>query len=225
MWCHRCRTCPNRRRRSRRSAQAKYDRLHARREERIDQTWGRFSGVVKFFTSDPQSTVNWQRGAAGERRVAAHLQQVIGDRAIFLHDRRIPRSTANIDLLVIAASGVWIVDAKQWSGKVEQRNVGGWFTTDLRLYVGGRDRSKTVDGLGRQMLAVNEALGDPEIPVVPALCFVGAEWGWFAKPFKFRDVWVSWAQCLAEMILEPGPLDPTAIERTAATLAARLRAM
>lgn len=208
-----------------RSAQAEFDRRHARRGQRIDETWGRVAGVVKFLTSDPQSTTAWEKGAAGERRVAERLEQVIGDRAIFLHDRRIPRRTANIDLLVVASSGVWVVDAKNWTGKVEHRDVGRWFTKDLRLYVGGRDRSKAVEGMRPQVVAVTDALDEPAMPVIPAICFVEADWGWFAKPFECQGVWVSWANRLAQMILEPGPLDRAAIGKTATTLASRLRAM
>lgn len=208
-----------------RSAQAEFDRLHAKRENRIDQAWGPFAGAVKFLTSDPQSTTNWQKGAVGERRVAQHLERVVGDRALFLHDRRIPGSRANIDLLAVASSGVWIVDSKHWSGKVEQRNVGGWFRTDLRLYVGGRDRSKAVEGMDRQVHAVRDALGDPDVPILPALCFVEAEWSLFAKPFKFRDIWVTWARRLSEMILEGNTYDWSDVEKMAAVLAARLRPM
>lgn len=207
-----------------RSAQARFDRLHAQRVQRIDKSWGRLAGVVKFLSFDPQSTTNWLKGAAGERRVAEHLVRVIGDRATFLYDRRVPGSTANIDLLVIASSGVWVVDSKNWSGRVEHRDVGRWLTPDERLYVGGRDRSRTVDGLGHQIAAVSAALGGGNIPIHSALCFVEADRGWFGKPFKFRGTWVTWVQRLAEMILVPGPCDRVAIETAAAMLASRLRA-
>jgi len=120
---------------------------------------------------------------------------------------------------------VWIVDSKHWSGKVEQRDVGGWFRIDLRLYVGGRDRSKAVDGMQRQLETVNEALDDPNVPVIPVLCFVEAEWSLFAKPFKFRGVWVTWARWLAEMIVENSTYDRSDVEKMSAVLAARLRPM
>lgn len=208
-----------------RSAQERFDHLHAAREEHIDQTWGRLGGVVKFLTSDPQSTTAWAKGAEGERRVAAHLQRVVGERAVFLHDRRIPGCRANIDLLVIASSGVWIVDAKHWAGRVEQRDVGGWFSTDPRLYVGGRDRSKTVVGMDRQTSVVTGVIADARVPVFPVLCFVEAEWGWFPKAFQFHGVWVTWASRLAEMILATGPLDGEAMAIVAARLSAGLPAM
>ena len=149
----------------------------------------------------------------------------MASRAIFLHGRRIPRSSADIDLLVVASSGVWIVDSKHWSGRVERRNVGGWFRTDLRLFVGGRDRSKTVDGMDRQMQAIRDAWAIPGVPVTPVLCFVDTDWGLFPKSFTFQGVWVTWAQHLAELILRVHAYDRSDVENMATVVAARLRAM
>ena len=101
-------------------------RKHRRREAEIDQKWGRLSGVVKFLSEDPQSTKAWAKGSEGERKLAAHLVRTVGERAVMLHDRKIPGSRANIDHLVVAASGIWIIDAKSYKGKVEQRDVGKW---------------------------------------------------------------------------------------------------
>jgi hypothetical protein len=41
---------------------------------------------------------------------------------VVLHDRRIPGRRSNIDHLVIARSGVWVVDTKRYRGKVERRS-------------------------------------------------------------------------------------------------------
>jgi hypothetical protein len=164
--------------------------------------------VAKFLSDDPQSTKAWEKGAEGERKLAEHLLRTVGDRVVTLHDRQIPGTRSNIDHLVVAASGVWIVDAKSYKGKVEQRNLGGWFKTDNRLFVNGRDRSKLTSGLFKQTLAVLEALGDcyPDIEVVPALCFVDSEWTLFAKPFQQGGVLVTWPKKLSEAISAPGSL-------------------
>jgi hypothetical protein len=45
-----------------------------------------------------------------------------------------------------AASGVWLIDAKNYTGLVQRRDEGGFFKTTYHLYVGGRDRTKIVDG-------------------------------------------------------------------------------
>ena len=47
-------------------------------------------------------------GAEGEERVARDLEKRCGSDVVFLHDRRVPRSRANIDHLLVAPSGVWV---------------------------------------------------------------------------------------------------------------------
>jgi hypothetical protein len=73
-----------------------------------------------------------------------------------------------------------------------------------------------------QVAAVVEALDDGTVPVHPALCFVEADWPWFAKPFQQDGVWVTWAKCLANLIATPGPLGQEAINRLAARLSVAL---
>lgn len=155
--------------------------------------------------------------------MAKALHEHLGDRAVILHDRRVPRTRGNIDHLVIASSGVWIIDAKQYRGKVERRDVGGIFKSDVRLYVGGRDRTKLIDGLSWQTDAVCNALRDAEVPVHSCLSFVGAEWPvFFAKPFKLNNVWISWPKKLAELAGQPGALGVDEVDLVARTLAQRL---
>jgi hypothetical protein len=197
------------------SALEEYQRRHEKRENRIDAKFGRLAGVVKFLTDDPQSITAWKKGSVGERKLAASLQESLGDRAVLLHDRRIPRTKGNIDHIVVASSGVWVVDAKNYTGLVQERDVGGFFKVDLRLYVGGRDRSKVLDGLSWQVDAVMNALGGKSVPVSSAVCFTDAEWGWFAKPFTLRGVFVCGPNALARMIAQLGPLDTDLIQEVA----------
>jgi hypothetical protein len=208
-----------------RSARQEHDRRHAKRQAQIEQKWGtgRIGRIAKILSDDPQTTKAWAAGAAGEERVAQVLQERLGATAVLLHDRKVPGTRGNIDHLAIASSGVWIIDAKRYKGKVEQRDVGGWFKTDLRLYVGGRDRTKTVTGLGWQIEAVTTALEGQEVPIQTALSFVGAEWPiFFAKPFRLDGVWISWPAKLADLIAAPGPLTDEDIDRVARRLSARL---
>jgi hypothetical protein len=204
------------------SARQKYERLHQKREDRIEQRWGRFAGVVKFLGDDPQSTRAWAKGSKGERRVAAYLVKSMGERAVLLHDRKVPGTRGNIDHLAIAASGVWVIDAKNYRGQVEHRDKGGWFKTDYHLYVGGRDRSKMADGLGWQIEAVRVALAGADVPVHGVLCFIEAEWSFFAKPFQHKGVWVTWGKKLAEMIAAPGHLSAADVTSIAERLATAL---
>ena len=204
------------------SARQMYEQKHSRREQQIDQKWGRLAGVVKLMSDDPQSTKAWAKGSEGERRLAADLTKRVGDRAVLLHDRKIPGTRANIDHLAVAASGIWIIDAKNYKGKVEQRDVGGWLKTDHRLFVNGRDQSKLIAGLARQINAVLEVIDGSEIPVHAALCFVNSEWGLLAKPFQHAGVWVAWPKKLSEMIAAPGSLTTEDVVRIADRLASGL---
>jgi hypothetical protein len=204
------------------SALREFERRHQRREQHIDQRWGRLAGVVRFLSDDPQSTKAWAKGSEGEQRLAAHLLQAVGDRAVLLNDRKVPGTRGNIDHLVIAASGVWVIDAKNYSGMVVQKNVGRWLKTDLRLYVGRHDRTKAAERLGWQVRAVQQALGGEDVPVKAALCFIAAEWKLFGKSFQQNGVWVTWAKELAEMISEPGPLTPADVIELSERLATGL---
>ncbi len=204
------------------SAAREFERRHARRERRIDERWGRLAPVVKAVTDDPRSTTAWAKGSDGERRLAAHLGRVLEGRAVLLHDRRQPGRSANIDHIAVAPSGVWVIDAKNYRGRVERRDVGGWFRTDVRLYVGGRDRTRLVEGLERQIEAIKRALAPDVFEVHAALCFTDATWGVVAKPFQVGVAWVTWANALAELISAPGPIGQAGVESAGRRLGAAL---
>ena len=140
---------------------------------------------------------------------------------------QIPKTRGNIDHLVIAPSGIWIVDAKNYTGKVKLHDRGGWFSSDLRLHVNIRDQSKLVDGLSWQIDAVRTVLspiGFGEAPLHPALCFISSDLGLFAKPFTLKGVLVTWGAQLVDTIREPGPFDVATIDRLARELSSKLPA-
>lgn len=205
------------------SAGREFQRRHDKRQQRIAARWGRLAPVVNFLADDPQSTRAWARGSEGERRLAAHLERTLGEKAMLLHDRKVPRTRGNLDHVAVAASGVWVIDAKNYGGRVERRDVGGWFTTDYRLFVGGRNRTRLVEGLDWQVNAVKSALADIEVPVHGALCFTDATWGIFAKPFQIGTVWVTWADALAPLIAARGELERDEIMHVASRLSRALR--
>lgn len=113
-------------------------------------------------------------GSAGEQWVARVLAKRLKPGAIAMHDRAIPQRRGNIDHIVIAASGVWVVDAKRYSGRVAV-----WQPPDGRgmLTIAGRDKTHLVDGLARQVATVTTVLEDLGTPprVHGALCFVDGD--------------------------------------------------
>jgi hypothetical protein len=159
--------------------------------------------------------------------LSVQLHTQLGDRAVVLDDRKVPGTKNHIDHIVIAPSGVWVVDANEFNGRVERRDVGGWFKVDERLYVAGKDRTGLVDGIDRQVAAVENVLkkeGLDSIPVHAALCFVNSEWGWFAKPFSLNGVWVTWATKLTELVLDWNAIPDTEIDRLARVVGSKLPA-
>lgn len=208
------------------SARHEYERRRANNEKRIEQTWGTgISGrIVKALSDDPQSTKAWKQGAAGEERLAKLLTKHLDDRAVLLHDREVPGTRGNIDHIAISSSGVWIIDAKRYKGKVERRDKGTMFRSDFRLYVGGRDRTKLVTGMQWQHDAVAKILStDPDIPIHQIVTFVDAEWPLlFRRPHTFGEVRVTWPLNLVDWIVEPGLLSHDDVHRIARMLASEL---
>ena len=62
--------------------------------------------------------VAWRRGAAGERRTARLLEPLERHGWAVLHDLAIPGSRATLDHLVIGAGGVFVIDSKQYRGRL-----------------------------------------------------------------------------------------------------------
>lgn len=207
------------------SAARRFERLHQRRESHAREQYGRFGGIYLALTDDPQSTKAWDTGSRGERALGRFLETLHdGNSIVVLHDRRIPGTRANIDHVVVAPSGIFVIDAKNYTGKVQRVDRGGWFSIEWRLIVGRRDCTKLVHGMTKQAAAIEAAVGDPAIAVHPAICFVAAEWSLLARPFEIAGVWIGWPTALAEWIQSAGPIRPEHARMIAERLAAALPA-
>ena len=203
------------------SARREYERRRDRRESRIKDRFGRrIGGLILAITDEPQSTRAWAQGAAGEQELAEALSGVDGVRV--LHDRRVPGTRGNIDHIVVAPAGVFVVDAKRYQGLIRIRDVGGFFKRDDRLYVGRRDCSKLATAMGWQVEAVERALResgvDPLPPIIPVLCFVDGEWPWFRPPDTYAGVRLEGARSIQKLITSSQVLDDPAIDRLARVL-------
>ncbi|GAC1531913.1 MAG: hypothetical protein NVS3B12_08700 [Acidimicrobiales bacterium] len=227
------------------SARREHERRAARRQTRIDAAietdtaWrqqikqsrpllGRLVAAVAakpVIGSEPQHQKAWATGADGEMAVGRRLHTWATEAPgrYVLHDRRIPRTRANIDHLVVGPGGIWVIDAKEYQGKVEQVNMGGFIRADLRLKVGGRDRSKLAEGVRWQTTTVADAIaaliGEGPPDVRGMLCFVGADWSWFAKPFVHDGIHVAWPRAAVDLISAGNTLSPEEARRTAEVLA------
>lgn len=170
----------------------------------------------------------WAQGAAGERAVAARLDQLAGEHVVALHDRRMrrpdgPLSRANIDHLAVTAAGVWVIDARTHQGALEVRRSGGLFSPRIEsLYINGRDRTPLVHGLLKQVEAVRAELLTvrADVPVRGALCFVGTELPWFGSS-SILDVPLVGRRGLTKLLKAPGDLAPEDRDAIADFLARR----
>jgi diadenosine tetraphosphatase ApaH/serine/threonine PP2A family protein phosphatase len=192
------------------SAAAEFERRRRQREESIRVRHPKLGGLIVALSDEPQSTTAWARGAVGERRLGGALEGLGDEAMVVLHDRRIPGSRANIDHLVVAPRGVYIIDTKAYKGRVEFRR-GGWLSKrPPSLFVGGRDRSSLVAGMAKQIDAVERVLAGhsdaAHARVLPALCFFDSDWGLLDRPFNIEEVWVGWPRALGKLLRQPGPL-------------------
>lgn len=133
-----------------------------------------------------------------------------------------PRSRANIDHLAIAPSGVHVIDAKRYKGKVE---VVKPFFGEAKLIIRGRDKTKLVDGLERQAEAVEATVGTvaPGVPVAACFCFLnpaGQSSGIpLLRTLSIREHSLLYPRRLAKRLNEPGDLSSQRIRTVAAALA------
>jgi hypothetical protein len=182
--------------------------------------------LINRLKDDPQSTRAWAIGAAGEEELARKLSEVEGLQV--LNDRRVPRTKGNIDHIVIAPAGIFVVDAKHMKGMIEIRNVGPFWRSDHRLYVGRRDKSGLAENMGWQVEAVRAALmaaGIQALPTItPVLCFIDGEWPLFRTPEVFRGVRLEGPKSIKKLLAASTELDPVVINGLAEVLAAALPA-
>ncbi len=195
------------------SAQREYDRRRARDEAKIRETWGdgRIGSIAGALSGERQSTAAWKSGAAGEAEVGRALDAIANEHVVVLHDRRIPRSRANIDHIIITRAGVWVIDAKRYRGKRPRLQVeGGLFRPRTEKLIVGGDRTKLVDSALHQVALV-QAVVSP-VSVHGALCFVDADWPLFGGSFTVRGVDVCWPKRLSKQLAAlEGTVDVAAV--------------
>jgi Nuclease-related domain len=179
----------------------------------------RFGGLRLALGSAPAHERMWLRGAEGEEEIARRLAKHIRDAAILLHDRRMPHSRANIDHIAVAASGVWVIDAKRNAGKAAvSKPLFGAAT----LTIAGRNKSKLADGLARQVDAVAGVMSElgTGLSVQGAFCFVDTELPAIGT-LTFRGYPLLTPRRLAGRINKRGHAEPELLHAVAAQLSSR----
>jgi hypothetical protein len=115
--------------------------------------------------------VAWRRGAAGERRTARLLAPLERHGWAILHDLALPGSRANLDHLVIGPGGVFVIDSKQYRGRLELDPSG-------RLWHGRYPLGPTLEVVSFEADQAAQILPDPGVAVVPIVAVHGAQVPW-----------------------------------------------
>jgi hypothetical protein len=201
------------------SARREHRRRRASREKRVREKHPRIGGAILALSEDPNHEKVWARGAGGEERVAELLAKYLNDDVIVLHDRRIPGTRSNIDHIAVARSGVWVIDSKRYKGKVAvSRPLFG----TAKLTVAGRDKTKLVEGLAKQVALVDAVMPElaPGVPVRGALCFVDADLPLVGN-LSFDGFPLLYPRRLAKRISGDGPVGAERVRELAVALAQR----
>lgn len=158
---------------------------------------------------------NWERGAHGEERTAGVLGRLPSSEWTVFNDVRWPgRPRANIDHVVVGPPGVFVIDSKNWNGRIEVR--------DGVLRQNRRRRDSAVEGATEAALAVAGLLSPvPSTLVAPVLCFVREE----AVTGRAAAVMLCSTGNLSELLnTRPAVFDGSAREQVARVLEHRLAA-
>ena len=122
------------------------------------------------FRPSPEA-IAWRRGAAGERRTARLLGPLERQGWVVLHDLAVPGSRANIDHLAIGPGGVFVVDSKQYRGRLQLDGSG-------RLWHGRYPLTATLQAVSFEADQAALVLPDPGVVVVPIVAVHGAQVPW-----------------------------------------------
>ncbi len=129
--------------------------------------------------------------------------------------------------VVVARSGVWAIESREWAGRVEYRPT-PTSNGRHRLMVGGVDRTTEVEAVAT-LVDDLATLAGAVTPVEPALAITLGDWNLASlpslvlnRPFRHGDVWIGPPRLLVARINAAGPLEAAEVERLSALLEERL---
>jgi Nuclease-related domain len=158
----------------------------------------------------------WRRGAAGERRTARLLAALEWHGWAVLHDLALPGSRANLDHLLIGPGGVFVIDSKQYRGRLQLDQSG-------RLWHGRYPLAPTLQAVSFGADQAALVLTDPDVVVLPIVAVHGAQVPW--GKVVMDGVPVVPARRLPSMLRElPAVLGPERVAAVADQARIRFRA-
>jgi hypothetical protein len=128
------------------------------------------TGWALRFRSSPDALA-WRRGAVGERRTARLLNPLERQGWAVLHDLAVRGSRANLDHLVIGPGGVFVIDSKQYRGRLQ-------FDPSGRLWHGRFPLAAALRAVSFEADQAAQVLTDPDMVVVPIVAVHGTQVPW-----------------------------------------------
>ena len=204
------------------SAGREYRRRMERREARIRAVHPKLAPLLLALSSVPERESAFERGARGERTVAAGLQAAcrggLGEAAA----RSADAARAGQHRPSRGRADRRVRDRREaHKGKVRiARPVFG----PAKLLINGRDRTKLLDGLDRQVEAVRQVLSGIDctaISIHGVLCFTNADLSWL-RTARVRGHLLTYGRALAGELVADGPLTASTVGSLAGALGAAL---
>jgi len=118
-----------------------------------------------------QDARNWRHGARGERRTARQLRRLTRHGWAVFHDLAIPGSGANADHLAVGPGGTFLLDSKNWRGRLA-------FTPDGTLWYGSYPLTATLATIAWEASALAGALAIPANAIQPVMVVHGSTIPW-----------------------------------------------
>jgi len=211
------------------SAKAQADQRIKQRQDRVNERFPRAGKYLLKVFPEPQSTKAWQAGAEGEIRAGKELEKlapIYGFKV--LHDRLIPGKKANIDHIAITKSGIFIIDAKNYSGLIRiVDNSGLLDEPNPKLYVGSRNCTNLVKGMHYQIDIVQRVLQNHsiEMPVTGVLAFYKGNWELLSSIFPqevIQGVLIN-NKGVEKILNRDGGFTPEVIDNATKVLASKLK--
>jgi len=177
------------------SAREQYHRkITARHEQRLRFFGPKLGKFLNHVFPDSRDAKSWEKGFRGETEVGKFLDEFAeSNNFTVLHDRKIPGRQSNIDHILISDRGVFVIDAKNYRGLIEIKDTGSILRSKETLFIGGRNQSKLVDGLKKQINAVSSIISNSNIDleVKGILAFVNGEFSLLFKPKEIDGVLIN----------------------------------
>jgi hypothetical protein len=136
----------------------------------------------------------------------------------FLVNRLIPEAGLQVDLIVIAPAGIWVLDAERLRG--EARVIGRG--PGQELWIGNYDCTDLIPQLTRTTSIVGSAVDElvAYVPTSGAFCMTEAELPFF-RTLTVRGIPICGTEAITKRLNVPGPIDQAASRRLERDLALR----